>query len=269
MPNGSKTPEKGDGENHVEPKADTSETKVAEKDTETNTGIDLNTTTETAGGGPSTPQGQKECIHLRAGHCKHGRMGRAKDEEGNTCPFLHPKKICQSYVRVGKCNTKECKNFHPFLCRSWKAGRECWLQDCKRLHPQEPSERKTNRQQRTNTAPRFAQNFKNRFPPPQKTDSHWPSNSAVNQQQQSEPAQRRDNQALFLDLENKIMGQVSNLFAQMMANQQSLQQQYQQQPIRQPMQQPMQHPMQYQTQATAQQQFNLPRGQGPDQWVKI
>ena len=110
--------------------------------------VDLDiTTTQTqtsgtqAGGESSGPPSEKECVHLRAGHCKHGRMGRTKDEEGKICQFLHPRKLCQSHLRTGRCQKKDCKNMHSFLCRNWKNGRECWTRDCKRLHPEQPAKR--------------------------------------------------------------------------------------------------------------------------------
>ena len=207
---------------------------------------------------PKTPQGQKECIHLRAGHCKHGRMGRTKDEEGKTCSYFHPKRACPSYTKAGKCQSKECKNMHPFLCRAWKSGRDCWTQDCKRLHPQEPAEKKMDRQQRTNIGPRFARNFNNRPQPQQRQRGQYPEDRSQQQQPQAD-------QALFLDIEKRILGQVSNMIAQMMKNHQ--QNQNLQQHYSPPTMQQYQPQFQPQVQTQQQQQFNLPRGQGPEQWV--
>ena len=216
--------------------------------------------------GGSDASQDKVCVHLRSGHCNFGRNGQKKDETGKTCAFYHPKKICQQYLRVGRCEKKDCKNLHSFLCRNWKNGKDCWARDCKLLHPQQPAEPKNNRARNGNTGPRMAQNFSQAPPNGPSGRIQQPFNNAAHSTQQNthcvntqqHAGLNRESQAGFLDM-TTIMASVTKLVAEMLAKHQQSQNQQQPQQFQQQMQQnqlPPHPPQQYQHQ-----QQQLPMGQ--------
>ena len=115
------TPEKEETEKSVRMGTDSNtELDISLNPTQTETLSQPRTQTQTQkdNGGPKNTQ---ECLHLRRGFCKFGRTGRIKDDSGLTCPYYHPKRMCQPYFKAGRsyggCQNKECKNMHPLICR--------------------------------------------------------------------------------------------------------------------------------------------------------
>ena len=58
--------------------------------------------------------------------CKYFSRGFCKQRE--TCQFIHPKSICESFLLESKCYSKNCPFRHPKNCRYWKNSPE----GCKR-----------------------------------------------------------------------------------------------------------------------------------------
>ena len=242
-----------------------------------------------------------ECLFLRKGFCKHGRSGKIRDEEGLTCPYYHPNRMCQPYLRAGKtdrgCQKQDCNKMHPLICRDWKSGRECWNQDCTRIHPQEMTV--DIRPQRNRTSPRMTQNFasapqdrhfNNTYTPntggrqqymPQENQAVFQGNQFNNQYTPNMRATHQNipqqDQAVFLDFQKNIMEKVTTMVTQLLAQnqqQQRLQEQQQQQVLQQQVQRQQlpQHPQQQQLPQQYPQQQGIPpppqhqRGPVQQQW---
>ena len=54
----------------------------------------------------------KRCRYYNRGYCKY------KDK----CRFIHPKSICQEYLRVEKCENQNCSQRHPKRCK-WEESK--------------------------------------------------------------------------------------------------------------------------------------------------
>ena len=68
----------------------------------------------------------KRCRYFNKGHCKY----REK------CKFYHPKTICKNYLESGKCESTDCSDRHPKLCRFWSKNKAGCRRgsDCDFLH---------------------------------------------------------------------------------------------------------------------------------------
>ena len=78
------------------------------------------------------------CNKYKKGTCRHGIKG-TKIVDGKPCSFDHPKR-CFQYCKFGLggrlgCRWgKECRYFHPVLCKSSVSSRECLIETCTYVH---------------------------------------------------------------------------------------------------------------------------------------
>ena len=68
----------------------------------------------------------KRCRYFNKGHCKY----REK------CKFYHPKIICKNYLENGKCESTDCCDRHPKICKFWSKNKAGCRRgsDCDFLH---------------------------------------------------------------------------------------------------------------------------------------
>ena len=67
---------------------------------------------------------KRKCRYFDKGFCKF----RVK------CRYIHPKRICEDYLRNGKCEVPGCKERHPEMCRYWGSGKCRRNENCDFLH---------------------------------------------------------------------------------------------------------------------------------------
>ena len=77
------------------------------------------------------------CELYKRNSCPHGRSGR-KEVDGKTCDKPHPRK-CAKYCRFGKgkggcIKGRNCRDYHPILCKFSVRRRECRNQECTYTH---------------------------------------------------------------------------------------------------------------------------------------
>ena len=93
----------------------------------------------TASENPALQNGRAICKKLKHGSCPYGISGKT-DYKGKTCEFHHPK-LCKKYTRYGsggrygcKMTDKNCRDFHPILCRNSVNKRKCLNPKCTYTH---------------------------------------------------------------------------------------------------------------------------------------
>ena len=79
------------------------------------------------------------CNKYRHGNCPHGMSGRKEFEGKSACIKQHPHR-CYRYSKYGNDSKKgctkgkECKYFHPLICRSSAKKHECLRENCTHIH---------------------------------------------------------------------------------------------------------------------------------------
>jgi hypothetical protein len=99
------------------------------------------------------------CDKYKVGKCPHGFKG-TKLIDNKPCPKSHPPK-CNKYLRFGSKGAKgckkgkDCKYFHPILCKFSVRNKTCFEPECSYPHlkgtQRDPKKQRTNSQQRANS----------------------------------------------------------------------------------------------------------------------
>jgi len=134
------------------PKVDSS--KPGEVKSETNNGDN------DSKGFKTTPPNQRPgvCPGYRHGNCPHGLNGR-KRIDGAKCSKAHPS-YCYKWRKAGSdpirgCTEgRNCRYFHPIVCKLSAKGQRCEKEECSYLHLQRaPKKRKSTVSHRTGPSP--------------------------------------------------------------------------------------------------------------------
>ena len=56
-------------------------------------------------------KGKRKCRYFNGGYCKYKHK----------CRYIHPKHICDEFLKGQKCENKECSDRHPRECK-WERG---------------------------------------------------------------------------------------------------------------------------------------------------
>ena len=69
---------------------------------------------------------QRKCKFYNAGYCKY---------KHKRCRFLHPENICKAYLKDLNCETKNCVDRHPRMCKWLRSKYGCRRgEECEYLH---------------------------------------------------------------------------------------------------------------------------------------
>jgi hypothetical protein len=134
------------------------------------------------------------CRFYKSGKCSHGKNGRGI-VNGQTCPYLHPTKVCIQSKKFGKCSLKACQFMHMNVCRAYmKSPSSCKFgEKCRYFHP---------KQVKTD----------------QRRENHTPANNAA---KVSQTKRMEEESAAFLGQTQKVLMQALDMMSNMMAKMQA------------------------------------------------
>ena len=73
----------------------------------------------------SLRKGKRKCRYFDGGYCKYKQK----------CRYIHPKHICEEFLKGQKCEKKDCLDRHPRECKWERSSRGCKRnEECDYLH---------------------------------------------------------------------------------------------------------------------------------------